>query len=296
MEPSTNIIITDNGIVTKAYDYKSFEISFATVGTSICLAIDNGIDPELYLYGDEVECQTDAVRWASGQYNPTEITNPFKVTYQYTREDTYLMTVIGYNSYNWTTSAKLYFTVTSIDCKAPNIDLEDRKRFFNYPHIYKKSLRHRIVGITDIACPDTLNNVKAWTAELWDEIDDISLGNVDLTSLESSINSELSIPALFLPYGLYKLNYKVTMLSDVHGEGFFGEAETFIRIDKSDLVVQVYDGGITLATKGPSVEMTLAPRDFSYDPDDPTSVSKFVFMVNRYTLKGGNCQNFLPPF
>ena len=272
MAPAANITITDNGVVTKAYEYKTFIISFDVIGAEMCLAVDNGADAQLYLYGDETACKTDSDKWTYGVYFNTSLTNPFTLSYEYTSDSTYHMIVTGYNEF-WTTSADFYFAVTSLDCSTPNIDISDRHRYFNYPFSVKRKNRNRIVGITDIACPDTLLNNKVWTCERWDSINDVSLGSVDLTSLSSAIKSELSLPGLFLPYGLYRLNYKVTMLSEVEGEGFFSEAETFITVDPSDLVVQVFDGGVTLKTTGPSVDFTLLPRSFSYDPDDPSSVS-----------------------
>ena len=283
MEPATDIIVSDNDIVTKANEFKTFEISFGVIGDEMCLLVDNGIDSEFYLYGDETECQSDSILWASGRYFPSVITNPFIVTYKYTQETTYYMTVTAYNTH-WSTSTQFRFAVAAIDCTSPNIGIKDHHPFFNYPLWVKKSHRNRFVGVTDIACPDTLINIKSWTVDRWDGINDVSLGSVDVSSVPSAVNSELSIPALLLDYGLYNLHYKVCMVSDVKGEGFCGESTTFVQVDASDLVVQVFDGGVTLVTKGPSVEMTLAPRDYSYDPDDPTSVSKisdFLHILHR---------------
>lgn len=283
MEPAANITITDNGVVTKAYEYKDFIINFDSIGADMCLAVDNGIDDQLFLYGNEIACQSDAYKWSNGVYLTEAITNPFTVSYQYTVESTYHMVVTGYNAF-WTTTKNFHFAVSAIDCTAPNIDIKDRRRFFNYPQSIKRSKRNRIVGITDIACPDTLNNQKVWTAQLWDGINDEPLDKVSLTSLSSSIKSELSIPALFFPYGLYRLNYKVTMLSDVTGDGFFGEAETFVYVEATDLVVQIFEGGVTYVTRGPNVSLTIAPRDYSYDPDDPTSVSIPSILYNNMAV------------
>ena len=272
MEPAANISVSDGGIVTQAYDYKNFTVSFDAIGGEMCLAVDNGIDDQLYLYGYEAACQSDNAKWTNGIHFNTTLTNPFTLSYQYTRESSYHMTVTGYNAF-WTTTTDFHFAVSSLDCLRPNIDIEYRHRFFNAAFAVKKKLRNRIVGITDIACPNTLQNNKLWTCELWDSINDVSQGSVDLSSLSSAIKSELSIPALFLPYGLYRLKYKVTMVSDIEGDGFSSEAETFISVEPSDLVVQVFEGGVTLVTAGPSVDFTLSPRTFSYDPDDTSSVS-----------------------
>ena len=273
MEPATNIVITDNDIKTKAYEDKTFEIQFGTVGTTICFAIDNGVDSNTFLYGNMTECQSDPVIWAAGQFVTDNITNPLKVTYQYIKEGSYVMTVEGYNSWNWRVSSSFHFIISGINCQAPRISVKHRAPLFNLPGKYRRSNRNRLVGITDIACPDTLNNVKIWIGELWDAVDDVSLGVLDLTTLPSAVNSELSIPPRFLSYGLYRFTYKVTMAASVEGEGFFGESETFVEIEKSDLVVQVYEGGTTALTKGPNADMTLAPRDYSYDEDNPDEVS-----------------------
>ena len=273
MDPAVNMSISDGGVVTRAYDYKNFTVSFDAIGPEMCLAVDNGIDSQLFLYGYDAACQADNAKWTSGIHINTTLINPFELSYQYTSEATYHMTVTGYNQF-WTTSADFYFAVSSIDCQKPNIGVKNRHPYFNAPFPLKKKLRNRIVGITDIACPNTLQNNKLWTCDAWDSINDVSLGSVDLSSLSSSIKSELSIPPLFLPLGLYRCRYKVTMVSDIQGDGFSSESDTFIKVEPSDLVVQVFAGGVTLVTAGPSAEFTISPRSFSKDPDDPGSVSR----------------------
>ncbi|KAH3869681.1 hypothetical protein DPMN_032851 [Dreissena polymorpha] len=55
ISPVSNISITDNGIITKAYDTKTFHVSMDSYGTAMCVAVSFSTDdPRVWLYGDSV--------------------------------------------------------------------------------------------------------------------------------------------------------------------------------------------------------------------------------------------------
>ena len=66
---------------------------------------------------------------------------------------------------------------------------------------------------------------------------------------------------------------KITMEASANnGVEFSGSDSTFIEVIPSDLVVQTVESPMNQWTVGPAVLVTLAPRDYSYDPDSDTSL------------------------
>jgi len=51
------------------------------------------------------------------------------------------------------------------------------------------------------------------------------------------------------------------------GEEFSGHSDTFIKVVKSDLVVQLFENSMSRISVGPVQVITLSPKLFSYDPD-----------------------------
>ena len=82
--------------------------------------------------------------------------------------------------------------------------------------VFLRSQRVKIIGLTDLACPNTLKNYKNWTCESWSPQWNTKIANVNLAGVPSAFNSELALEPSFLPMGLYKCTYIVCMDFDIY--------------------------------------------------------------------------------
>jgi len=214
MRPVNGTAISDDNNITAAYVTKTFRITMTSYGTSMCTAVyfDDGMSVQLY--GDFETCDVTmvpdgmfpgAVVYYNGGY---DVSQEFSVPHQYNTQGTYTVQVYSWNEFS-TDVAELQFAVSGIDCSAPNIGIKDRHPNFRYPRKFERSKRIKIVGVTDIACPETLRNTKNWTAILWNETMNEPIYSVSLSNVSSVINSELAMDPGYLQYGQYLLKYKV---------------------------------------------------------------------------------------
>lgn len=216
MKPVNGTVITDDGNVTSAYAYKYFRVTMATYGTSMCTAVnfDDGSNLVVQLYGDSMMCSVSAVpdgmfAGARLYYNVGyDLTGEFMISHQYTAQGTYLLQMYSWNEFS-SEFADFQFAVSGIDCTAPNLGIKDRHPNFRYPKAFLRSRRIKIVGVTDIACPETLKNTKNWTAISWNGTINEPIESISLDTVESAKNSELAFDPGFLQYGQYLLIYKV---------------------------------------------------------------------------------------
>lgn len=214
MKPVNGTVITDDGNVTGAYEFKDFRISMTSYGTSMCIAVNFNDGPFVQTYGDSVTCDITSVpdgmfTGKTVQYNGgKDVSKEFMVRHQYTAQGTYLVQAYSWNEFS-TDYAEFQFAVSGIDCSAPNIGIKDRHVNFRYPLEFPRSKRIKIIGVTDIACPETLKNTKIWTAVLWNGTMNERIASVSLANVTSAVNSELALDPGLLPYGQYLLKYKV---------------------------------------------------------------------------------------
>lgn len=216
MRPVNGTIITDGGNITGAYDNKKFMVNMTSYGTSMCTAVNFGDSngQTVQLYGDSVTCSVSAVpdgmfTSAALFYNSGyDLTQEFELSHQYTSTGTFVVQMYSWNEFS-SDSAEFQFAVSGIDCSAPNIGIKDRHPNFRYPKEFERSKRIKIVGVTDIACPETLKNTKNWTAVLWNGTMNKAITTVSISNLASAVNSELAMEPGYLPYGQYLLKYKV---------------------------------------------------------------------------------------
>ncbi|KAL3876324.1 hypothetical protein ACJMK2_034186 [Sinanodonta woodiana] len=283
--PVDNITVTDFGINTGAHEPKTFSISFKLLGVGMCLYVDFGDGTQMFL-GDQTTC-TLSLHYSSTKYSQIPaISNPMNLTHIYTALSSFEVIVEGFNSIS-NQSATFPFSITTIDCSKPHVDIKDGQFQFYLPAEVQRSKKVRVTGITDIYCTYTLDNTKTWTVETVDSTTGDILSQVNISFLDSAHKSELSLAPLFLPYGLYRMTYMMEMSqsSFTNGERFYDMKSAYIRIVKSELVVQIFQDGITKITRGIGTQLTIAPRNFSYDPDDPsTQLTNFTWwlrMINE---------------
>ncbi|KAL4239324.1 hypothetical protein ACF0H5_000141 [Mactra antiquata] len=294
INPSGGIYLTDYG-VTNAYDIKRINVAMGHYGTEMCVAVDYGDGSQVTLYGDALTCSDSDV--ISGQYpgmstvfDPAvDVTTSFDLEHQYMEKGTYALQLFSFNSLS-SENVTYEFAVSNIDCSAPNVDIDNRASNFMYPMTCRRSKRCKIVGRTNIACPETLKNTKRWTAYRWNALTNEQIAEVNIgpSIVPSSINSELSFDPNILPYGLYKLRYTVTMTAtSPSGEKFAGVTETFLEIVKSDLVLKISENALSEMSIGHDDILSMCPKVYSYDPDVNTAAGE----VDRFSGYSMACRD-----
>ena len=95
-------------------------------------------------------------------------------------------------------------------------------------------------------------------------------------------NSELIIPGLSLPYGIFKLVFTSRMWDDSIADPnwtrklpFSNNVFTYIKIKKSPLKGMMIKGGVSLITRGFGQTVSLEPYMFAEDPDYPDQLVRF---------------------
>ena len=133
---------------------------------------------------------------------------------------------------------KLSFPVSSATCNQPRLAIQNGHQDFRKPlPIYKKN-SEIFIGKTVLDCKITYTNKKEWAVEQVDSLTGEIVKVIDISAIPSRSAAEFSLPGNFLPYGVYKLTYKVTMDTEGKipaGEEFKSEDFTFINVIESQL-------------------------------------------------------------
>lgn len=274
MEPVEGITIDDGGIQTAAYALKKFNMSFTYVGSDSCVVVDFGDDRGLKAYGSNSVCTTSP-QSSSAIYVSDIPSNKIEIDHTYIAMGTFMVLANGFNAYS-SASANFTHVISTVDCSQPRLGIKNRKENFFDPQKFEKSLRLNIVGVTDINCAHTLNNEKRWTLFKIDTNTGEETEEINITSLSSSKKAELSLPPLYLDYGLYKAVYYIVMDPGQFqsNETFSASVDHFVEIIESKLVVKIYPGGTTKVNRGYGTQVTIEPEAYSYDPDLPQGVAQ----------------------
>ena len=282
MEPIENIRIDDGGVQTDAYVLKKFNMTFTYAGTDSCVVVNFGDNRGLKSYGHKPTCDGSASA-AGARYESTINGTSIEIEHTYTSTGTFTVQADGFNVYS---SASCNFThvISNVDCTVPRLGIKNRREDFTNPASSKRSERLNIVGVTDINCAHTLNNDKQWLLYKVDPMTGKDSSEVIISTLPSRNKAELSLAPLFLDLGLYRAEYSITMQPDSFdkNETFSSNVDHFVEIIASDLVVRVFPGGTTKINRGESVDITIDPESYSYDPDMDSNVPQVGY--STYTI------------
>ena len=135
--PIINITVNDYGIITRAYEDKTFNINMDSYGVEMCVAIDFDIgDNVVKLYGGQAaDCtETNAgllARFPGAKFEfiIQDTTQTFNVTARYIAEATYAVKVYAFNQFTFE-DGNFEFPVTTISCIAPNLQIVKGKENF----------------------------------------------------------------------------------------------------------------------------------------------------------------------
>jgi len=121
-----------------------------------------------------------------------------------------------------------------------------------------------------------------WKCESVDEATGQVMSTIDLHAVTQTNTATLTIPAMTLPYGLYKLTLRVELGSS---HLFDVQQSTYVRITKSPIIARIVANGMSEITRGANTRITLSPERYSVDPDLNSTVPQVLSHL---------CINFLP--
>ncbi|ELU06540.1 hypothetical protein CAPTEDRAFT_185815 [Capitella teleta] len=284
----TGTLISDGRKITLPNEVKAFTISFETIGIDACVGIDFD-DGYFEFYGPSIDvCPKIACLVSPSEYSNCMYIRPIEanekalsVSHVYKKRATYKMTVEGFSLLGDDT-ANLQFVVSATKCYAPYLDIENRASQFYSPIEILRKKSFTVTGKIQLECDVTLENIKSWQIEEINPITGEKISEVTkVSSLDTVHNTQIAIPARFLPYGLYRFIFRVEISGKdlPKDEVFSTEVDTYYKIVQSPLVGLMTEGGMSLITAGHGKMLTLKPADYSFDPDldddEPQTFDRF---------------------
>ena len=134
--PIINITVNDFGIITRAYEDKTFNIAMDSYGSDMCVAIDFDNGDDIKLYGaQQADCDEANLGLlarfpgASFNYLSQDTTQTFNVTARYVAEAMFTIEVYAFNQFT-SEEGQLEFPVSTISCSAPNLQIVKGKENF----------------------------------------------------------------------------------------------------------------------------------------------------------------------
>ncbi|RUS73169.1 hypothetical protein EGW08_019061 [Elysia chlorotica] len=257
----------------KAFEQKLLNISFTRVGTDTCVYVDYG-DGSKFIYSDSmIECTELAFSTVAAS-NRLPLTGLTQLSHSYSSDRLYDVIVTAKNAHSSFT-VSVSFSITGLDCSKPSVSISEGSTVFTSPVTFKKSDIIRVRGLSVISCADNYQNTKSWRAEMIDPQTNTATGTVSLADVDTT-KAELNLPSRFLDTGLYKVYYKMVMDEALGSVKFEAEAFTYIQVSQSALIGVMLRGGVSTVERGSGQTLTLAPLDFSTDPDVDSTVAQGI--------------------
>ncbi|GFO38753.1 polycystic kidney disease 1-related protein, partial [Plakobranchus ocellatus] len=265
--------VQEGNTKVKMNEEKLFNISFSKLGTDTCLYVDFG-DGMQHIYSDNwLDCTEPAYSLVNPS-NKYALTGLSQISHAYSSEQYWEVTMLAKNDHSSTTQV-IGFSISGLDCSKPTVSISNRHLYFTNPQVFKKSDVIRVRGLSEISCADNYQNTKSWRIEEMDPQQDTVIGPVSLTSVDIS-KAELNLPSRFLNLGLYRVYYKMEMDGSYGANKFEAEAYTYIKVEASNLIGIMLEGGVSEVERGQTQTLTLAPLDRSLDPDVDPSVAQGI--------------------
>ena len=202
----TGISVTDTSIFNDAT--KNFTITFASLGITACVMVDYDDEKGVDIFSNNVSFCNSRL---TSPMRLKPLTNPLFVSRMFTIEKSYIMKIIGLDLFGDVVK-KFDFAVSTANCASPQLSIFNQAlQFYNAKQVYK-STAIQLTASVYFDCPDIINNFKLWRIFTVDPLIGTDMSEIDISQLDSSKFPELFFPARFLSYGLYHLNFSMTLL------------------------------------------------------------------------------------
>ena len=262
--------VTDNDIQVGKDQPYAIDISFEKTASDMCVLVDFGDkddDSDVFLFSNTSSCPQ-----YPGVSIQGPVTNPMTVAYTYAANGQYKINVTAGNLLH-TQSLTLTTTISSAKCKRPTVSI-----FEQHPHIYDPLTHNRkdslvMEGAAIFDCDVTVQNLKKWEAMRLDETTGEVLETIDLNvdTVKGAESAVLLLPEQFLGYGLFRLDFTVTMDPSKFPDGdiFASSQFSFVKVLKSSLKASIIAGNARKITRGYGQSIAFQPGLLSEDPDVP---------------------------
>ncbi|CAF0892553.1 unnamed protein product, partial [Adineta ricciae] len=172
-------------------------------------------------------------------------------------------------------------STSSQTCFSPKLTLIPGSSTLASPLQYRRSQDFYIMSIIELNCNDSLSTIKKWTIKNCSSTCSYQL------SLDQTIQTtftELHIPARTLPFGLYQLQFTVTMANYTN---LTTSSSVYVQVTSSGIEANLVQLGTSMITIGYEQDLKFDPGTFSVDPDEYTfneSNWKYEYFCRIYGL------------
>ena len=196
-----------------------------------------------------------------------------------------LMNQVGYINLNvevrsfFQTSQFNYFASvssqsTAQSCNLPIVDIAARATQFYSPKVYKLNQLLAISSQSWLNCSAiNLKNSRKWRVYRLNETTGTQISELTISGNPTVEYSDLVMQPYALAKGLYRFTYQVTLTDQMLSRVYISnEAETYVQIVSSGVVLNAINGGIAQIRLGLNQSLDLDPLSFSYDLDDSQKI------------------------
>ena len=264
-----------------AGEAKKFEIKVGSVGTDSCLMIDYGDGSDAQFYGVATTCAKEP-SYSAALLVSAIPPGPFTLTHTYDENGSYKLKQKGFNHVS-SIEFEHSFAIINIPCDVPNLEIENHYNEIKYPKKYSKNDAIILEVLATLDCV-VLTNEKRWKLEVIDPDSETITATHDLADPNSpyhladgATSSAIRIPPHFLPFGVYKLTFTMTIdSSGTDNVVLTNSISQYVEIKAAPLIVQVVAGQTTSTIVGFGETLKLNPAAFSINPnlkesEDPVS-------------------------
>ena len=276
---------------------QEIQLKFGSLGEPSCALISYQLNSLVYYIG---KIGTD-VTTCSNYYKNVNFIENYRTSGNVWKFDVFLnkiglvqLNVAISNQLESVSLASINLNVMSapLDCQNPTVAIDKTSAYFYEPTVYSRNELFSLKGRATIKCNISLENSKHWSVFRVDPStgkDQTSLGLNDNPTVDYG---ELVVQPSVLDYGLYRFNFKVTMLNTKNAL-FESEQDSFVSIVPSGIYLsslaasKIPDGGTYEMTKGTQQDIQFNPFIYSYDVDSMVDIATLNFKYYCQVIEFG---------
>ena len=276
---------------------QEIQVKFGSLGEPSCALISYQLNSLVYYIG---KIGTDATT-CSNYYKNVNFIENYRTAGNVWKFDV-LLNKIGLiqlkvdisNQLESLSLASINLNVMSVllDCQNPTISIEKASSYFYEPTVYNRNELFSLKGRATIRCNISLENTKHWSLFRVDPSTGKDQSSLSLNDNPTVDYGELVVQPNVLDFGLYRFNFKVTMLNTQNAL-FESEQDTFVSIVPSGIYLsslaanKIPDGGRYEMTKGTEQDIQFNPFIYSYDIDSLIDIATLSFKYYCQVIEFG---------
>ena len=292
MSSLKNINFVPDSAITIKGNYRTFRISYESLGLPSCAKIWYNVDLNISKPISFGSSQSDC-----NSLYPNALFRSIYNTSNGILSFDMLMTLNGLanikfqiNNFVETITVTTQATVSSLICQRPELGIENRASDFLNPTVIAKSKMFSLIGTTTLNCDSDLQNTKQWYLYEIDPVIGNVIKTISLANNPSSNNAELFMESSSLIYGTYKFVYQVSMYGGA--SSFVEQIDTYVKIEPTGIAIFPFSGGMKQKTIGVGQSVELDPGRYSYDFDGLLNGTQLTYRFFCRIVIDGLAQEF----